>query len=221
MGLTRTQIRTLARPLANDIDATNPFWSDANVNVLVDNWQSDMASFLRWPRATSSAITMVLNQDDYDLPTDWLSTIRIFIYEGSTYKARLAYKSEDELSEVDPNWRNATSGSPRYYFIGNDITPGAALTRKIFIYPAPDANNVKSMLHVYVKVPTAIASDANVPIFPDPMHMLAVYYLAWFMNLPLRPLEAEKYRLLYVKERLRMCGEGRKETEQSHIILFK
>ena len=221
MGLTRTQIRTLARPLASDTDSTTPFWSDTNVNLLVEAWQSDMASFLRWPRATSSAITMVLDQDDYALPTDWLSTIRIFIYTGSTYAAKLTYKSEDDISDTDPNWRNAVSGSPRYYFIGNDITPSTVLSRKLFIHPAPDSNNVKTMLHVYVKVPTAIAADTDIPIFPGPMHMLAVYYLAWFMNLPLRPLEAEKYRLLYVKERLRMCGEGRKETEQSHIILFK
>ena len=221
MGLTRTQIRTLARPLSNDTDATNPFWSDTNVNVLIDNWQSDMASYLRWPRATSSPITMVLDKDDYDLPTDWLSTIRLFIYTGSTYTAKLTYKSEDDISEIDPNWRNAASGSPKHYFIANDITPAATLSRKLFINPAPDSANVKTMLHIYVKVPTAISADANVPIFPDPMHMLAVYYLAWFMNLPLRPVEAEKYRLLYVKERLRMCGEARKETEQSHIILFK
>jgi hypothetical protein len=221
MGLTRAQIRTLARPLANDTDSANPFLSDTNVNLLIENWQSDLASYLRYPRATSSPITMVQDQDDYDLPTDWLSTIRIFIYTGSTYTARLQYKSEDEISEVDPNWRNAISGSPRYYFIANDITPAATLSRKLIIYPAPDSANVKTMLHVYVKRPTAISDDAHVPIFPDPMHMLAVYYLAWFMNLPLRPAEAEKYRILYVKERLRMCGEARKETEQSHIIVFK
>lgn len=219
--LTWANIKTLARQFAGDNDTVNPFWSDANLTILCENFQTDLASYLRFPRATSAAITMVADQDDYALPTDWLSTIRLFIYTGSTYTAKLGYKSEDEISEIDPNWRNAASGSPKYYFIANDITPSTVLSRKLFIYPAPDAANVKTMLHVYVKVPTAISDDANVPIFPDPMHMLAVYYLAWFMNLPLRPVEAEKYRLLYVKERLRMCGEARKETEQSHIILFK
>ena len=221
MALTWAQIKTLARQNVSDVDATNPIWSDTNLTLICENFQSDLASFLRFPRATSDPITMVLDQDDYALPTDWLSTIRIFIYTGSTYTAKLKYKSEDEISEIDPNWRNATSGSPRYYFIANDITVSATLSRKLFIYPPPDAANVKTMLHIYVKVPTAIAADTNIPIFPGPMHMLAVYYCSWQMLLSLNPDKAETYRRLYEKERLRMCGEGRKETEQSHIILFK
>ena len=221
MALTWEQIKTLSRQNASDTDTTNPIWSNANLTLLCENWQSDMSSYLRFPRATSSPITMVLDQDDYDLPADWLSTIRIFIYTGSTYTAKLKYKSEDEISEIDPNWRNAASGSPRYYFIANDITAGTALSRKLFIYPPPDSNNVKTMLHVYVKVPTAITADTNIPIFPGPMHVLCVYYCSWQMLLSLNPEKAEIYKKLYEKERLRMCGEGRKETEQSHIILFK
>ena len=221
MALTRTQIRTLARQFASDNDTTNPFWSDTNVNILIENWQCDMASYLRYPRATSSPITMVADQDDYALPEDWLSTIRIFIYSGSTYQSRLAYKSEDEISEIDPNWRNATSGAPRYYFAANDITASTVLSRKFFIYPAPDAAHVKSMLHVYVKVTTAIAADANIPIFPGPMHILAVYYTAWQMLMAIDQEKADKYEKLYLKERNRMCGEGRKETEEDGFILFK
>lgn len=219
--LTRAQIRTLARQFCSDNDATNPIWSDTNVNLLIEAWQSDMASYLRYPRATSAAITMVADQDDYALPEDWLSTIRIFIYSGSTYQSRLIYKSEDEISEIDPNWRNATSGAPRYYFAANDITASTVLSRKFFIYPAPDTAHVKSMLHVYVKVPTAISADTNIPIFPGPMHMLGVYYCAWQMLLALDQVKAEYYHQLYLKERLRMCGEGRKETEEDNFILFK
>lgn len=217
--LTRAQIRTLARQFAGDNDSTNPFWSDTNVNILIENWQGDMASYLRYPRATSSPITQVVGQDDYDLPADWISTIRIFEYVSNTYQNKLIYKSEDEISEIDPNWRNADSGSPRYYFIANDITPGIALVRKLFIYPAPDT--ARSMLHIYVKVPTSISADANIPVFPGPMHILAVYYVAWQMLMAIDQAKAENYRMMYEKERRRMCGEGRKETEQANIILFK
>jgi len=219
--LTRAQIRTIARQFSSDTDATNPFWSDTNVNLLIESWQSDMASYLRYPRATGSAITMVAGQNNYALPEDWMSTIRIFIYSGSTYQSRLIYKSEDEISDIDPNWRNAASGAPRYYFAANDITASTVLSRKFFIYPAPDTANTKSMLHVYVKVPTAISGDTNIPVFPGPMHILAVYYCAWQMLLALDQVKAKTYETLYLRERLRMCGEGRKETEEANTILFK
>jgi len=221
MALTWANIKTLARQFAGDNDTANPFWSDANLTILLENFQTDLASYLRFPRATSAPITMVADQDDYALPTDWLSTIRIFIYSGSTYKSRLTYKSEDEISEVDPNWRNAASGAPRYYFIANDITVATTLSRKLFIYPAPDTANVKSMLHVYVKSPTAIAADINIPIFPGPMHILGAYFAAWQMLLAIDQVRAKTYETLYLKERLRMCGEGRKETEEANFILFK
>ena len=113
MALTQAQIMTLSRQFASDTDTVNPFWSDTNLKILTENWQADLASYLRYPRATSSAITMVADQDDYALPEDWLSTIRIFIYSGSTFQSRLIYKSEDEISEIDPNWRNAASGGRR------------------------------------------------------------------------------------------------------------
>ena len=159
MALTRTQIRTFGRKFANDTDANNPFWSDTDVNVLIENWQSDMASYLRYPRGESAVVPLVVGQDDYDLPADWLSTIRIIVYDSSGYEAELRYKSEDEISEIDPNWRNADSGTPKYYFAANSITPGTTLTRKFFVYPPPD--KIRNTLHVYVKVPTAIAADAN------------------------------------------------------------
>lgn len=217
--LTRTQIKTMARKFASDTDTANPFWSDTDLNMLCENWQSDMASYLRYPRGESAVVPQVVGQDDYDLPADWLSTIRIVMYDASGFKSELTYKSEDEISEADPNWRNADKGTPRHYFAANTITPGTTLTRKFFVYPAPDT--VRNMLHVYVKVPTAIAADGNIPVFPDPMHMLAVYYLAWQMNLPLDINKAEAYHVLYLKERNRMCGEGRKESEDSNTILFK
>ena len=219
MSLTRTQIRTLARKMASDTDATNPFWSDTDVNVLMENWQADMSSYLRYPRAESAVITQVVGQDDYDLPADWLSTIRIIMYDSSNNGVQLAPKTEDEISEVNPNWRNAASGTPRYYFAANTITPAAVLTRKYFIYPAPDKAN--SMLHIYVKVPTAISVDTAVPVFPAPMHILAVYYVAWMMLLPLNKDKADSYQKIYEKERNRMCGEGRKETEKLDTIMFK
>lgn len=223
MSLTRTQIRTLARKFASDTDTVNPFWSDTDVNSLIENWQSDMASYLRYPRATGAATALVEGQDDYDLPADWLSAIRVVIYDNNGYESQLRYRTEDEISELDPNWRNNTDyGTPRYYFVGNDITPGTTLSRKLFVYPPPAADDVgKYIQQIYVKVPTAVAADANIPIFPDPMHMLAVYYVAWQMLMALDQTKAETYKNLYEKERRRMCGEGRKESEKSDIILFK
>jgi len=223
MALTRTLIKTLARKFSSDTDATNPFWSDTDLNTLIENWQTDMASYLRYPRATGQVTALVEGQDDYDLPVDWLSTIRVLIYDSNGYEESLAYKSEEDISEIDPNWRNNTQyGTPRYYFIANDITPGTTLSRKLFVYPPPAAADTnKSILQIYVKNPTPIAADANIPIFPAPMHMLAVYYCAWQMNLPLNMEQSEKYKELYLKERRRMCGEGRKESERANTILFR
>lgn len=225
MAITWTNIKALARKFASDTDSSNPFWTDALLTVLCENWQADMASYLRYPRATGSAVQLVLGQDDYDLPADWLSTIRVIIYDANGYEDELIYKEEDEISELDPNWRNAGSGdygTPRYYFIANDITPGTALSRKLFVYPPPaSADTDKYIQQVYVKNPTAIASDANIPIFPGPMHILCSYYLAWQMLLPLDVEKAGYYETKYKKERLRMCGEARKESEKANIIRFK
>jgi len=222
MALTKTQILTIARQFVGDTDTTNPFWSDTNAGLLLDNGQADLASYLRFPRATGTPAALVAGQDDYTLPTDWLSTIRIVIYDSAGYESKLKYKTEDEISELDPNWRNNTDyGTPRYYFIANDITEATTLSRKLFVYPPPAAADTsKYILNIYVKVPSTI-SASNIPVFPGPMHILLAYYLAWQMSLPLDLVKADKYEKLYNKERLRMCGEGRKESEQSNIILFK
>lgn len=219
MALTRTQIKTLGRKLASDTDATNPFWSDTDVNVLIENFQADLASYLRWPRGENTVIPMVVGQYAYDLPADWLSTVRAVMYDSDGYERELKYKSEDEISDTDPNWRNADNGTPRFHFAANTITPGTALVRKFNVYPAPE--KIRSLLLIYVKAPAAIAADTNIPVFPAPMHMLAVYYLGWHMNLPLNVEKAETYRKLYEKERNRMCGEARKESEKANTIIWK
>lgn len=223
MALTKAQIRSLARKFTADTDANNPFWSDSDVNLLIDNWQSDMASYLRWPRATSTPISLVAGQDDYDLPTDWLMTIKVIIYDNSGYEAKLTYKSEDEISDIDPNWRNSTDYStPKYYFIGGDITPGSTLARKLFVYPAPSSIDTgKYLLQKYVKVPASITNDTDIPVFPSYTHMLAVYYLAWQMNLPLDVNKADMYKRLYERERLRLCGEVKKDSEDNSYITIR
>src|SRR3990167_192440 len=224
MALTHAQIVTLARQYASDTDTTNPFWSATNVGLLIDNGQADLASYLRWPRKTATAQALVAGQDDYALPADWLSIIRVIIYDSSGYESKLIYKSEDGISELDPNWRNNTSyGTPRYYFIAGDITESTALSRKLFVYPPPAAADVTSgkyIQQIYVQVQATI-STANIPVFPGPMHMLLVYYCAWQMLLAIDQVKAKTYETLYLKERNRMCGEGRKETEAANFILFK
>ena len=67
----------------------------------------------------------------------------------------------------------------------------------------------------------SIAADTNIPVFPGPMHILGAYFCAWQMLMALDQNKAEIYHQLYLKERLRMCGEGRKETEEANFILFK
>jgi hypothetical protein len=222
MALTRTQILTIARQFVSDNDTTNPFWSDINAGLLLDNGQADLASYLRWPRATGTPASLVASQDDYSLPTDWLSTIDVIIYDSSGYKAKLKYKTEEEISRLDPNWRNNTSyGTPRYYFIAGDVAASTTLSRKLFVYPPPaTADTSKYILQIYVQVPATI-SASNIPVFPGPMHMILVYYLAWQMSIPLDMTKAEEYRKVYETERRRMCGEGRRESEKSDIIQFK
>ena len=222
MALTRTLIKTMARKNAADTDTTNPLWSDTEANVLVENWQADMASYLRYPRGEASVIPTVAGQASYDLPADWLASIQIVLYNADGFKTEVKYRPEDDISEVDPNWRNQIAsqyGVPRFFFPASSVTPGASFARKYILYPTP--NQVWSVLHIYTKIPTAIANDSDVPVFPAPMHMLAVYYLSWQMNLPTDAEKAEYYRKLYIAERIRLCGEGRKESENNGRIEFR
>lgn len=222
MALTRTLIKTMARKNAADTDTTNPLWSDTEANALCENWQADMASYLRYPRGVAAAAPTVVGQASYDLPADWLASIQITLYNAAGFKADVKYKAEDDIALIDPNWRNQQAsqyGVPRHFFPASEVTPGTTFARKFILHPTP--KEIWSILHVYTKIPTAIASDNDVPVFPAPMHMLAVYYLSWQMNLPTDAEKSEMYRKLYIAERLRLCGEGRKESENNGRIEFR
>jgi len=217
--ITKARIRTLARKLAGDTDTDQPFWSDTELDALIEDWQVDLATFMRTPREESTPYLQVINQYEYDLPADWISVIRIIQYNSDGSDSELIYKPESEISALDPNWRNHEASTPINYFIANEITPGTSLIRKFNIYPKPvEALN---MLMVYVKVPTPIAADANVPVFPPAMHILAVYYLTWFMSMVINPDRATYYEKKYYTERVKLLSAGRRESEQSMFITMK
>lgn len=213
--LTKAQIRSMARVAASDTDASNPMWSDTNVDLFIQAWAADLSVYLRFPRETVTQSTVV-GTYEYALPTDWLATISVTLVSPGVDATKLSFKDEQDIEEQDPDWRSDANGTPRRWFIGTDVTDSTTLSRKLTINPPPDA--VKTLRHTYIRAPE-MANDANIPPFNPALHITGVYFVASHMLMSLNPTLSEVLMRKYLDQRAKLAFNTGKETNEAKIVM--
>lgn len=120
---------------------------------------------------TSTTYNLTTNVQDITngsgLPSDFVSPINLVITTDN-YENDLIYVDYKELDELFPDQSSTTATTPRYWWFYGDT---------ISVYPKPDQAYVVRLR--YLKKPTALSADGDVPDVPSEFEELLVYGAAY------------------------------------------
>ena len=210
MSLTYTQQLALYRLYSNDNDANNPIITDANLAILHQEWQKDIAGFLGFPvDYTGNAKTSAGANGFTTFPTDFWSVLKaVWIRDASGGVGHeLLPTTIEDLVRLNPNWQNEPNGVPRNYFFDHD---------RNFRYWPSNSETDKTLGMYFYQIPAAI-SGASAPAFNQRLHMTGVYFLCWQGSMRVNRQKADYYRNLYLEERKRLRNEGNQSEEYNRF----
>lgn len=169
--MTLTEIRTLARRLANTNSTKYSDTNlDASVNAFLDEVSVDIVNAMDgWDVFSEISTTpLVEGQQEYILPEDcvWVKRAEI-TYDGSSW---------DKITWVDVNEIGRATDSTS---IANNFSkdePKADLhDNSLFMYPIPDQDVSEGLKLWYVKLPTQLEDTDDAPGFIRSFHKLLAY----------------------------------------------
>lgn len=165
-GMTRAEIRTQVRFALRDTGPTSAeyYWSDENLNTKINLVQQNIAGGAKFLTGTYSTST-VMGQREYSVPSDliMIEKVGFWISPSTVAFRRLEYKSIDNLDSENPNWQNASTGKPLYYYQRGD---------NIGLYPSCSAAYSTTSIGLqieYVKQADNLSSDSSVPFDAYPL----------------------------------------------------
>lgn len=181
---TKSVIRTQTRIEIDQTDSSNSDYTDAQLDVLIDDAINHIATLSNYPRVFTE-ITPVTGTADYDISSTGLTngTINImYAYYGnkavSGSVGRLKITTEAKLRSIYPGWletANDSNGEP-FYLIRK--TPNT-----ITVFPKPSADSVsagnKIILHRSY-YPASLSSDSASPDLPESYHQLIKFLVAFY-----------------------------------------
>lgn len=159
--LTLANLRADLRDLINHPRDAEPA-SNTTLNRLLNRAQRELATDVRRNRElatfyqTSETITTTANTYLYDLPADWVNTLRIEDEDGANLKYSPTRDFVDTAGE--------TAETAGYFgFQGNQI----------WLYPTPSTTG-ETYTHFYNANPTDMSANADNPDFPTGFEHLIV-----------------------------------------------
>jgi len=175
--MTRLELRNLIRK--NLGETTAAFWTDAELNVYIDNAGRDVAKLSKCITGNQKFST-VLDQEEYVLTavlTDdpvWIDYV--YLNQGGTQWVKLDKTTKEELDETQDGWLSADSSTPYkfWYDIEEDL---------IYLYPGPDATETGTdRVRVwYAKKFTPITGDTAPPVgIPDELQLAMADFVTAF-----------------------------------------
>lgn len=214
----RSELRTLVR-LAPDVSSTDVI-SDANLNLLLDKAQIDLAVKGRaLPR--NEKVNLVANSREHIVSggssvltgNDFLSLDLlgggVLFYDGSRWVGPPEFvpKTREWLDINDVGWRSrsATTGTPQYWYL--DTAENNSSNLVIGLSETPSANQTDYLWINYLSRGTLMTGDTHYPwtgtttqlVHLEPYDVLFVYYaLEWITRLITKSdRDADKYKALY------------------------
>lgn len=168
------------RLLSGETDSTNSYWSDAEINAMLNDVQLIVAEELP-VNMTWRTFSTVAGTDRYSLPIDFLQLKDVEIETSATQRKKLFRLGMDEFSAVaDGNF--TMQGEPAWFkmeFGSVLMTNDPQLPGDIYMYPVPDAV-YKTRVRYYQR-PTDMTADGDISELPLSMHLAVVYYTTMLM----------------------------------------
>lgn len=173
--MTRLRMLTLIRLLSGETDSTNSYWSDAEINSMINDTQLLVAE--RVPvNMTFRTFDTVASTQRYALPVDFLQLKSVHIQSSTTQDKELTRLGYDEFGQVSDG-NKTMEGEPSWFKMefGSVLrTDDPQLPGDIYMYPIPDA--VYETKIRYFQRPTDLDADGNISELPIGLHMAVVYY---------------------------------------------
>ena len=208
-ALTLQDIRTQARRIFNETNASNSHCSETELNSWANIWQRDIGALSDFPRKESTISTTV-DVDTYTLPTDFRYIMEVHYNQSlAGGEIKLEQVSQLDLERIyGREWRQDTSTDPAHFFFYD--------FNKIGVHPAPNAANAGAakLRLFYVASPTDMTADGDSPDVALAYHDTAQYFVAahCFVKMGNDGM-AEKMLALY--DRMRLMYKSRGEVRSS------
>lgn len=111
--------------------------------------------------------TSVITAGDYLWPSKTSASLRRYDGSGSANTdysyvegPDLVYKTEEELNQIEPGWRAASAGTPRYWYLRED---SGSLYFGLHPTPSIPAAETWTVYFPYVAIPADMSADADIP----------------------------------------------------------
>lgn len=173
----RAMVRIRLRDSANDVSFQR--FTDATVDSFINESQRDFVSkTLLMSNTTDFGLTA--GQIEYDLPSDYLTSIRVTISSQV-----LTQTSISALDQDATNWTIATSTPTEYYVTANT----SSTTYRIGFYPKPSVTSVNTVHMFYYQQAQDLVANTDVPFGSKnqfvPYHLALVDYataIGWLVQ---------------------------------------
>ena len=216
--MTRAELRTLTSRFCEDPNQTK--FSADKYNDGLDKAEKQFAMDSK-ALYKDSAITMVLDQAAYSLPSDFMLEKQV-VLNGIELKP--ISRASLQIVKKAERWDDDT-GSPKYFI----IDPEEA-RKTISLYPIPDSTvDGTNLVLTYYCFPAAMSSDTSVPLNGSALmvqfHTGLAAYAAWLllMYLTQTPEIAQKRSELFsiyttkVNEAIQTFGNTKSEPLSFHV----
>lgn len=144
-------------------ETTARFWTDAQLNVWINEGMRDLARRTETIQTFGTTITTVAGTAEYVVPADVLRVHRVeFVPTGATQIYPVQLTTYDELDQVWGIYPNTVQGYPVYAALW-----GFPPTLKLRLYPVPSQAGTINLF--YYRLPAAVSADG------DTLEVLAGY----------------------------------------------
>lgn len=201
-SITLSDIRTQIRRDMVDVKTSTTIqrFSDTEINFLINNAQREICDVV-WCLYTSTNISVLSGTTYYTLPTNYYAIERV-VYDNQYL---LPEKTIALMDREDSSWISANpTNPPENYYLSIDKT-------QIGLYPC--INESSKILKVdYIKVPTDLSSDSDVPYDSNPKfypyhELIILRVLGWIYNQDQKLNQASIMFSLYTSGLNRMANQ--------------
>lgn len=174
------RMRAVVRMLLGETNSSNSYWTDSEINAMINDSQLQVATDING-LLTFRDYTTTAGVSRYALPSDYLSEKSLHLFQTSTNKRVLEYKTLDEFESsagLDPT----RQGVPGVYKVEHGaVDTTNAFPGDIWIFPVPDA--VYTFRFYYYQKPTDLSADADISEIPESGHWAVCYHAAAMLHL--------------------------------------
>jgi hypothetical protein len=163
---TRLTLTARVREYIDETDTTNTHFTDSQIYSFLNQAIRFLGTDLEWSLQTAEA-TSVTDQAVYTLPENFISLVDVY-FDGRD----MPILERADLSQLDPEWQDAESGTPRYTY-KSDVD-------KIGLWPKPNSDQASKTIQIqYIKIPADLAADVDIPDLHTAIQDCLPFYAAF------------------------------------------